>query len=148
MKNKTSKKVNKVKIVYGGPCYVTGEKQGFVIFHKENGKYRRMAFSKGSQRLWDKTKGGIYEIDEVTENGAKFGSFTPTGETCEDKEVKQQIEEAEVEYENTTQNRSIKAAMKKHETSFKNKTLTELKEIAKNNWQFRSALKQWVNNNF
>lgn len=145
---KDDKKKDKVSIVYGGPCYTNDSKKGFIIFVKKGSKYERMCFGQKSTRLWDKVIGGIYKITEITPTGAKFGSFAPTGEMCEDKEVLQQIMENELDYGSASKEKSFTAAMKKHEKSIENLSLGELKKMAHKNYSFGRAVKNWVNSNF
>lgn len=136
------------KIIYGGPCYTGDSKKGFLIFAKKGGKWERMVFGVKGMILFDKVKGGIYEITGLTERGANFGRFAPTGEVSKDPEVLDLILKNEIQYKNLSQENTATAAMKKHEHTIERMTLGELKVMAKKDYRLGYAIKKWVENNF
>lgn len=146
-KDKKEEIPDKVEVVFGGLCYVSNGKRGFMILHKQKGAWKRSVYAATPGLIGNKVKGGVYTIREMTETTAKFGRFQPTGKVCDDKEVEEMIIENEVSYTNDMQEKNATSLMKQKEKTFINYTLGELKELTKKDRRLALAIKHWLQNN-
>lgn len=148
MKKDQEKNEKKETVVYGGGALLGDKRRGFVIFVKKKGEWERMAFGVKGIIVADKVKGGLYEITGLTDKGANFGRFAPTGEMCKDKEVLEWITKNELEYGVSLRESAATATMKKQEHTILNMTLRELKDRASGDHRFAYSVRRWVETNF